>query len=64
MSHLFWFDQEHLNRIRHLFPKPQGVARIDNQKVLSGIIHVIRYDRRPTLFFSAIALAATILFWL
>ena len=42
MSHLFWLDQEHLNRIKHMFPKPREVARTDDQKVLSGIIHVIR----------------------
>ena len=27
MSHLFWLDQERLNRIKHMFPKPRGVAR-------------------------------------
>ncbi len=42
MSHLFWLDQEHLNRIKHMFPKPRGVARSDDRRVLSGIIHVIR----------------------
>ena len=46
MSHLFWLDQEHLKRIQHLFPKPRGVARIDDRKVLSGIIHVIRNGLR------------------
>lgn len=42
MSHLFWLDQERLNRIKHIFPKPRGVARVDDYRVLSGIIHVIR----------------------
>ncbi len=42
MSHLFWLDHERLNRIKHMFPKPRGVARADDRKVLSGIIDVIR----------------------
>ncbi len=46
MSHLFWLDQERLNRIKHMFPKPRGVARADDLKVISGIIHVIRNGLR------------------
>jgi len=46
MSHLFWLDQERLNRIKHMFPKLRGVARADDRKVLSGIIHVIRNGLR------------------
>ncbi|WP_437342584.1 IS5 family transposase [Ruegeria arenilitoris] len=46
MSHLFWLDLQHLKRIQHLFPKPRGVARSDDRKVLSGIIHVIRNGLR------------------
>ena len=46
MSHLFWRDREHLARIKHMFPKPRGVARSDDRTVLSGIIHVIRNGLR------------------
>ncbi|UCD68953.1 MAG: IS5 family transposase [Betaproteobacteria bacterium] len=46
MSHLFWLDQERLNRIKHMFPKPRGIALADDRKVLSGIIHVIRNGLR------------------
>ena len=46
MSHLFWFQETHLKRILHLFPKPRGVARADDRKVLRGIIHVIRSGLR------------------
>ena len=42
MSHLYWLQDAHLKRIQHLFPKPRGVARVDDRRVLSGIIHVIR----------------------
>ena len=41
MSHLFWLDEEHLKRIRHMFPKPRGVNRADDRRVLSGIIALI-----------------------
>jgi len=112
MSHLFWLKHEHLKRIQHLFPKPRGVARVDdrgydadwfraelierniepcipsrrNRKVIIPhdtkiyrSCHKIenmfgrlkdwrraatRYDRCLTIFMSAIALAATVLFWL
>jgi transposase len=46
MSHLFWLDEEHLKRIGRMFPKPRGVKRADDRKVLSGIIHVIRNGLR------------------
>ena len=46
MSHLFWFDQEYVDRIKHMFPKPPGVAQSDDRTVLSGIIHVIRNSPR------------------
>jgi len=46
MSHPFWLDEERLNRIRHMFQRPRGVARSEDRKVLSGIIHVIRNGLR------------------
>lgn len=46
MSHLYWLHEAHLKRIQHLFPKPRGVARVDDRRVLSGIIHVIRNGLR------------------
>lgn len=46
MSHLFWLKEEHLKRIQHLFPKPRGVARVNDRKVLHGVIHVVRNDPR------------------
>ena len=42
MTHLFWLREEQLERIRPFFPKEGGVSRVDDQKVLSGIIHVIQ----------------------
>lgn len=46
MPHLFWLDQESFKRIKHIFPKPRGIARVDDRRVLSGIIHVIRNGLR------------------
>ena len=46
MSHLFWLKPDHLNRIRHLFPKPFGCGQAEDPILLSGIIHVIRNGLR------------------
>ena len=35
MSHLFWLDQEHLKRIRHLFPRQR---RSPNVRPLHDLI--------------------------
>ena len=42
MSHLFWLTQEQVEQIAPFFPKPRGVDRADDRKVLSGIIYVIK----------------------
>lgn len=46
MPHLLRLNQEYVNRIKHMFPKPRGVARSDGRTVLSGVIHVIRNGPR------------------
>ncbi len=46
MSNLYWLHEAHLKRTKHLFPKSRGVARVDDRRVLSGIIHVIRNGLR------------------
>ncbi len=38
MAQLFGLSKEQVGRIRHLFPKERGVKRVDDRKVLSGII--------------------------
>jgi len=52
MSRLFRLTERHMERIRHLFPKPRGRSRGDGLKILSGLIHVNRnglrrYDAPP-----------------
>ncbi|MEY8827875.1 transposase [Sedimentitalea sp. XS_ASV28] len=102
MSNLFWLTDAQMARLRPFFPRSHGKPRVDDRRVLSGIILInrngllwcdapkgygpaqtlynrieimfgrlkdwrrfaTRYDRCPETFFSAIALAATVLFWL
>ena len=92
MSDLYWLTNEQMARLQPYFPKSHGKPRVDDRRVLSGIVFVnrnglrwcdapsaygphkpvegdwrrvaTRYDRCPTVFFSAIALAATVIFWL
>lgn len=42
-SHHFWLSEEQFARIQPFLPnKPRGVPRVDDRRVISGIIHVIR----------------------
>ena len=46
MAQLFWLSAEQVDRIRPFFPKERGVKRVDDCKVLSGIIPVIQKGLR------------------
>ena len=46
MDRLFWLSEGQLERIKLFFPKSRGVRRVDESKVLSGSIHVLRYGLR------------------
>lgn len=42
-DHHFWLTDVQFTRLRPLLPnKPRGVPRVDDRRVISGIIHVIR----------------------
>ena len=42
-DHHFWLSDEQFARLQPLLPnKPRGVPRVDDRRVISGIIHVIR----------------------
>lgn len=42
-GHHFWLSDTQFARLEPLLPnKPRGVARVDDRRVISGIIHVIR----------------------
>ncbi len=42
MAQLLGLSAEQVDGIRPLFPKERGGKRVDDRKVLSGIIHVIQ----------------------
>jgi len=46
MSDQYWLSEEQLSRITPYFPLSHGVPRVDDRKVISGIIHVIRNGLR------------------
>ena len=42
MSDLFYLSKSQLARIEPYFPLPHGVPRVDDLRVISGIIHVLK----------------------
>jgi transposase len=46
MSNLFWLSDEQMNRLRPFFPKSHGKPRVDDRRVLSGIIFINRNGLR------------------
>ena len=42
MNDLFYLSADQLERIQPFFPKPHGIPRVDDLKVISGIIHVLK----------------------
>ena len=46
MSDLIWLSEAQMRRIEPYFPLSHGVPRVDDRRVLSGIIFVIRNGLR------------------
>ncbi len=46
MSRLFWLSEAQMERLRPFFPKSHGRPRVDDRRVLSGIIFVNRNGLR------------------
>ena len=46
MEGLLLLSEAQLRRIEHCFPLSRGVARVDDRRVLSGILYVIRNGLR------------------
>ena len=46
MSDLFWLSEAQIERIAPHFPRSRGRSRVDDRRVLSGILHVIRNGLR------------------
>jgi transposase len=43
-EHHFWLTDAQFARLQPLLPnKPRGVPRVDDRRVISGIVHVIRH---------------------
>src|SRR5271154_6195369 len=43
MSEVFYLSKQQFNRIKQYFPRSHGVERVDDLRVVSGIIYVIRH---------------------
>lgn len=46
MSNLFWLTDAQMARLEPHFPKPHGKPRVDDRRVLSGIIFINRNGLR------------------
>jgi transposase len=46
MRDLIWLSEDQMARIERYFPLSHGVARVDDRKVISGIVFVIRNGLR------------------
>ena len=46
MSNLFWLTDEQMERLKPFFPKSHGRPRVDDRRVLSGIIFINRNGLR------------------
>ena len=46
MSEQFWLSEDQFERLVPYFPRSRGKARVDDRRVLSGIIHVQRNGLR------------------
>ena len=46
MSNLYWLSEDQMGRLRSYFPMSRGRARVDDRRVLSGIIFINRNGLR------------------
>jgi len=46
VSNLYWLSEAQMERLRPYFPKSHGVPRVDDRRVLSGIIFINRNGLR------------------
>lgn len=54
MDDLFWLTEAQMERLKPFFPLPHGVPRVDDRRVLSGIIFInrngLRWRDAPTVY--------------
>ena len=46
MSDLFLLSEAHMRRIEGFFPRSHGIARVDDRRIVSAIVFVIRNGLR------------------
>ena len=46
MSNFYWLSEDQMARLRPYFPKSRGKPRVDDRRVLSGIIFINRNGLR------------------
>lgn len=46
MSDQFWLTKDQLKRLDPFFPWTRGIPRVDDRRMVSGIVHVIRNGLR------------------
>jgi transposase len=46
MTGQFWLTDKQVERLKSHFPKPRGKPRVDDRRVLSGILHILRNGLR------------------
>lgn len=46
MSNLYWLSDAQMERLKPFFPKSHGIPRVDDRRVLSGIIFINRNGLR------------------
>lgn len=46
MSNLYWLNEDQMARLRPFFPKSHGKPRVDDRRILSGIIFINRNGLR------------------
>ena len=46
MRTLFYLSESQLERIKPFFPRSHGAPRVDDRRVVSGIIYVIKHSGR------------------
>ena len=46
MDDLFWLSEAQMRRIKPYFPLSHGIARVDDRRVISGIVFVIKNGLR------------------
>ena len=50
MKELFYLSHEQIARIKCYFPRSHGIPRVDDRRVVSGIIYVIKHGLQWKVF--------------